>query len=628
MTFFLHSQAVSGDGSINQDAVEKLFDKNSSGPWGEFFREVFQNSNDARLSKSETFKFSIEVASIDSTFAQTLNDTVALMSEEVRQSLGFQDGAVSQDSNLLLVTDSNTSGLSGDVHPRTAQGRSNFVNFFYKLGQDLGRSEGGGSFGFGRNVFFPASRNRTIFVFTRYINELGQPDCRFMGMSAGKHFDLKGINYTGRHWWGLPGDGDTPVMPFSGNEASDLAKKFGLFESLPDGTGTVVGVLNPNHDDSGELIETLRACALVYAWPHLAPLFEGGPVSSEFVFRIDGLEIAPHDPAKVTSPVHIFYQAYLDQLNGKASGSSGHISPIEYVKGHDGLFAEFNIPRSEKTIGVLSWSRWPNAALPKTGDVFRAVGLPQNDSIALVRDARIVVRYLPIDRREDDTIARGVFVVSPNYDKVFRKSENLNHDDWSPSRLNLPRGSSNPVRQVLEAIPKQFRSTVGPGAGIGGSSNVDAVLGDAIGSFIRGLAISGEKTPSDSGRRGSKNPGVGKRPTISQVGRRLISKESGFAEGAFLFRLNIPEAYDDGTSWRVSFQPKTSLGEELEALSPAGSVPPAISKVTIGGDSIEARNFLVNRSHASKDIEVLVRFEANTRVVCDAVVLAAGEDVE
>ena len=81
MTFFLHSQEVSGDGSINQDAVEKLFDKNSSGPWGEFFREVFQNSNDARLSKNETFKFSIELLIISILEILEKYNTILLITE-------------------------------------------------------------------------------------------------------------------------------------------------------------------------------------------------------------------------------------------------------------------------------------------------------------------------------------------------------------------------------------------------------------------------------------------------------------------------------------------------------------------------------------------------------------------
>ena len=88
MTFYLHSQEVSGDGSINQDAVEKLFDKNTSGPWGEFFREVFQNSNDARVSKNETFRFSMEVASVEQRFRDALAETVKDMPPSLRASLG------------------------------------------------------------------------------------------------------------------------------------------------------------------------------------------------------------------------------------------------------------------------------------------------------------------------------------------------------------------------------------------------------------------------------------------------------------------------------------------------------------------------------------------------------------
>jgi hypothetical protein len=143
--------------------------------------------------------------------------------EEVSNQLGLANLGGDEEVKMLVVADSDTSGLSGGTNPQTAVDNSRFTQFFFDLGQRASTGQkSGGSFGFGRNVFFQASKVKTIFVFTRFKDELGMLRPRFMGMAAFKSLTVEGHRLTGRHWWGAPGDLTSVITPFEGEEAEKL----------------------------------------------------------------------------------------------------------------------------------------------------------------------------------------------------------------------------------------------------------------------------------------------------------------------------------------------------------------------------------------------------------------------
>jgi hypothetical protein len=164
--------------------------------WSVFIRETFQNSNDQRVSPHEKIEFNIEVSKLPEGAALFVEKAAKVRGPH-SSDRGLKFGPGMKFENMLVVSDSSTHGLSGTRNAEDEAGAtSNFCKFFFYTGQ-LRQTRGkGGTYGIGRNVLFTASRNRTVFAYSAFIEE-GARRTLFMGFSATDSFVHEGKNYQG-----------------------------------------------------------------------------------------------------------------------------------------------------------------------------------------------------------------------------------------------------------------------------------------------------------------------------------------------------------------------------------------------------------------------------------------------
>lgn len=604
----LHSQVMPPDGGINQEAIKKLFGS-SSNPWSVFFREVFQNSNDARIANDSPFEFIMEVGHLPAS-ALTLIKPIIQKVEKFPAWKGLSDYVSRGDHRTLVVVDRNTSGLDGGLRLSEDKIRSNFADFFFRLGRDTSRDSGGGAFGFGRNVFFQTSTTNSIFVYTRFKNGSGTGS-RFMGMSAGTHYHDGSQNLTGRHWWGAQ-DEELPIAPFTGVQADDLADTFGIKTVLGDATGTAIVVLGPATDDIDSLALKLRTCAEIYAWPHLLPINDSGEPSCEFTFISNGKLLEGINPRDSESPVNGYFLSAL--------GTEGNLTQVLDIKLERNLGAKtvelLKLPKEHKQLGRLTYVSLPSAILAPVEELYIECGLPEKSSIALYRDAKIVVKYLPIQNMDPQLRINGFFQVDPAYFRTFRDAENLTHDTWDHDLLGIAPGNTNPVKIALARISDHFSPNTESGNTQLGQNGGDAYVSDQVGKFLEGVFGGGSflpplDPPSGRGRGGG---GGARRPVLEPLSRAIKSANAELAIGTFVFSCLQKVKSDDFT---CNIKALTALGNgdvESQKDSPNGLPAPEVKTISTS-DGLQLENgFNFNQIGLESIIEVTVEFPRDSRV--------------
>lgn len=589
----IYSQEMPPDGGVNQDGISKLLAKEASNPWPTFFREVFQNSNDARISPLEPFTFRVETSKIGPDAAVTIRN--AKSDNGVAMSaLSSNLPQLSDSSTCLVVTDLGTTGLGGSTDPRLAEHDSRFANFFFKYGRESGNSHDGGAFGFGRNVFFSASKVSTVFVYTRYRNDQGVTSSRLMGMTANKHFTHGGRNFTGRHWWCEAKNSDGSYLPFSGPTADQLADTLG-FTAFPDGqTGTSVMVLSPNSSEIHSLAQILQATALVSAWPHF--LDEPGRVRAKFVFKSFGETLLTVEPTDSKSPLAPFAAAFLEAVNNPNSTKKLTCSSV-----HQALRDKFSDGKEiSRAMGGIVSEQFPKQVSPQSLQFFEDSGLPKSSAIALMRSPRIIVKYLQVGDVHSEIVTLGCFIVDPEWDPIFREAENLTHDEWEPSRLNLPKRAANPVNQTLTKIPEMF---VDETKRINGSGSGNASLADEIGAMLSSPSLGGYgiSVDEDDPINPDPTPRVNK-PKIVLKSKKLLQIEENCATALFIFEVR---GHDELQEHHLSAVPfvMTASGREVASDAPVGSMGLRITSLDIRSTGV-----------SQHEIDVKVEFETGTMI--------------
>jgi hypothetical protein len=603
----LHSQDVASDGGINQDAVAKLFGRSTEEPWAVFFREVFQNSNDARLSKSAPFDFVASTTYMpDSAKALVRASVNAVI--QLPAWRGLLEFLQKSSSPCLVIADRKTTGLTGGIDPKKDSTNSNFSNFFYKLGRDNSRDSGGGAFGFGRNVFFQSSRANSIFVYSRFKTDTGMTT-RFMGMAAGSHY-FDQTQKTGRHWWGESHQ-ELPVAPFEGAAADALAETFGISKHLGDDTGTAVMILDPDHHDLVELIKTLRTCAEIYAWPHLVALSDQSGPGCRFEFFANDEQLEDLDPTSPSSPIHSHYVA--------ATAPTDAIKKVMDISLANSLSHEtrekLSLPSEHKLLGRLSYLTLPTALAVEPPETYINCGLPSGSSIALYRDAKIIVKYLKVQAPDEQLTVRGTFEVAPTYFTTFRQAENLTHDEWEHGRLGLGRGLANPVKIALDKIVDVFAPTGIASTDTGGSQGGDVLLADKIGKFIDGLTGGGLfiENPQPGGGGGGGGGRVS-RPKLVINKSKIVEVLDTEAFADFSFELQNPSGSMGYTAVFDALVGTGDGGSESKSDKPAGTLDPKVVWVRVGDNQALPNGLDLDGLPDSTIITVRVSYPRNSRV--------------
>ncbi|OHV43331.1 hypothetical protein BCD48_28480 [Pseudofrankia sp. BMG5.36] len=500
------------------------------------------------------------------------------------------------DLSVLMVTDSGTHGLHGPTRADvSADGPTDFVNFVRNIGRDETRHLGAGTYGFGKGILYEASSCSTIVLFTRSTDD-GEPVSRFMALALGSAYARPedGQRFTGRHFWGEP-NATTGAEPVVGKAAEDLAASLGMTRIPSDRTGTALMVLAPKLDagqDLRDIVARVAAAASWHAWPHDMGVLTGGP-SIDFGLSCDGdpVPLPPRDQGVLRHYTSAYRLAQAYYRGDIEKGEHGPHTVTEICS-----------ERPARRLGVLV-SRGFERAPKSPSNLLEAPPADLENSIALMRNPRFVVKYLEIGVPNSTAGAAGVFVVDPDLNDDFARSEPVTHDDWIPDNAQTAKHKANPVRVALRKLRDEAKKTSTPPplpgsegmhAGIVGISELlGRFLGDASATdpgSSPGGASGKAGTPSGKnpvGGNGTGAPGSG--PTGRRGGgsparvsavlnqrHRLVAADSSGAEVEFGFRLSSEKR---SRAVYVTAEPRAVLdGNQTEPAdgTPAGAAVPSV----------------------------------------------------
>lgn len=440
------SQPFPPEGGQTAEGIKKQLGRPSLDEYAVLLRESVQNSWDARLDDSTAVDFRVSLRRLGTNalaWRRHLSDT------EVPGALGGVLRSLHSETWVLFLSDRGTTGLGGPLRSDEAvpPGKvANFVQFLRNVGEPRDKLLGGGTYGFGKGIFYRVSAASAIIV-DSHNNDQDTLDRRLMGACLGETYrrPSDNIRFTGRQWWGEIKDGIPD--PLTGAEAVGVSNDLG-FPGFDDGrTGTDIAVIAPDFtlgaDGDEEAVSVsaqdialhLRRALYWHLWPKMGS--EKHAPQMNFSIDVEGeeLELPPISELPVLGRLS-------EALDTIRSGDSTPFIMKKHKTTH-GALGRFSseYTHSDK---ILTETRLTRDILSHAP--FR----PPYRHIARMRSAELVVDYLETEPLATPDFGYvGVFRASDNADKYFAESEPPTHDSWQTGAL-----SGDALGVVLRA--KQF----------------------------------------------------------------------------------------------------------------------------------------------------------------------------
>ncbi|MFK4022509.1 hypothetical protein [Streptomyces albogriseolus] len=387
-------------------------------------RESAQNSWDARLPDSSTpVDYGIDMWTVTPAHAGAWRTLLPAGAPTNPDHFPLRNTLRHPVIRVLAVSDRGTRGLGGPTRANDAVGADrDFVSFIRNIGEPRDRALGGGTYGFGKGIFYLLSKSGSVLVHSRCRTSEGGYETRLIGCTLWKSYVAtergEDRRYTGRHWWGDT-SGDV-VEPLVGAAADAAAQRLGLRPFGPRKTGTTVVVIDPNLDEFEQPTDAADYLAETIAW-HLWPKMisaDGKPPAMRFSVTCDGVPYEVPNP-RTTSPLHMFVKAYEVMKSGQGRDLAC-LKPKKHL-GRLGL--------DKRIMPALERSR--ARELLGIEDVVHHV--------CLMRPAELVVSYRPGPKPPSIHQGyAGVFRADESMDEVYAKAEPPTHDAWNPHSLERP----------------------------------------------------------------------------------------------------------------------------------------------------------------------------------------------
>ncbi|GAA0403519.1 hypothetical protein GCM10009541_53360 [Micromonospora gifhornensis] len=489
------SQPFAPEGSAAAEGIVKQLGRPSLDPLTVLVREAAQNSWDARLPDG-VVEFGVDLRVLGEKVGAWRN---LLLPGPLTESNLNLDEALRPETVVLVISDRNTVGLGGPLRAgeRASDDETpDFVQFLRNVGEPSDHQFGGGTYGFGKGIFYRLSRVGTILVDTNTAAG-GPAGRRVMGAALGHSWYHKDRRFTGRHWWGQVAADDVPDPLLTG-EADAVAEALGLPGFADGRTGTDIVVLAAGLGAAGsepdsrertpaEAATFITSSILWNLWPKMIPDERGRQM--RFVVGVDGSSVAVPAPDTVDD-LAPFVEALRDVRAGRGTGYSRTVPP-KYA----GSFA-MAVGAAADSSRRLSVT----AARPFEGP---------SHHVARMRIAELVVDYMPGPVHPDARLSYGaVFKASEEADALFAHAEPPTHDDWISKGLS---GSARGV--VLGArtfVQKQLDEKLGLGPQAGGSGGLGE-LSALLASIVPArLDFGHESEESDRGGSSSSGEGTGR----------------------------------------------------------------------------------------------------------------------
>ncbi|MBJ6616430.1 hypothetical protein [Streptomyces sp. I4(2020)] len=387
-------------------------------------RESAQNSWDARLPAPSTpVDYSIDMWTVGPAHAGAWRTLLPAGAPTNPDHFPLRNTLRKTVIRVLAVSDRGTRGLGGPTRANDAVGADrDFVSFIRNIGEPRDRALGGGTYGFGKGIFYLLSKSGSVLVHSRCRTPDGDYETRLIGCTLWKSYVATehggDRRYTGRHWWGDT-SGDV-VEPLVGTAAEAAAQRLGLRSFGPRETGTTVVVIDPNLDEFEQPTDAADYLAETIAW-HLWPKMistDGKPPAMRFSVTCDGVPYEVSDP-RSTPPLHMFVKAYEVMKSGQGRDLAC-LKPKQHL-GRLGLDKRIMPPlersRAKELLGIENVVH----------------------HVCLMRPAELVVTYRPGPKPPSIHQGyAGVFRADESMDEVYAKAEPPTHDAWNSQSLERP----------------------------------------------------------------------------------------------------------------------------------------------------------------------------------------------
>jgi hypothetical protein len=400
-------------------------------------RESAQNSWDARVrTRTEPVDYSIDIWTVGAAHVAAWRDLLR-RGAPLNDHLPLHRSLSRPTIRAMAISDRGTRGLGGPTRADNAVTKDHdFVSFVRNIGEPRDAQLGGGTYGFGKGIFYLVSNPGTILLHTRCEVD-GRYETRLMGSALWKSYvanEPEGEKrYTGRHWWGDT-SGDV-VEPLVGAEAEAMAHRLGLTPFAEDETGTTIIMVDPNLDglEPTEAAEYLAETITWHLWPKMLEASDGRP-AMRFSVSSAGIDHPVPDPRE-TRPLNLFVAAY------------------EKMAGRDGKDLECYRPK--RFLGRLGLVKRTAPALEPTR-ASRMLGIETLvHHVCLMRPAELVVAYRPGPKPPSEFQSyAGVFRADTTMDETYAKAEPPTHDAWHPQSLEYPESTyiNTTFRRIDDAL--------------------------------------------------------------------------------------------------------------------------------------------------------------------------------
>ena len=377
----------------------------------------------------------------------------------------------------LEVSDRGTVGLGGPIRNDLAVDSgvdTDFIDLVFNIGAPRDAYLGGGTYGFGKTISYVASSVGTILIWSRCEGASGL-EHRLIGSAIGDGFNMDGLRFTGRHWWGNAIASESRVEPAVGDLAEELGDAVFATRFYRDVTGTSILILDPQFGgDSPEKNVELLAKAVVWnLWPKLLAE-QSGHSRMNITVQLNGTSIAL--PSIEQHPVLSGHAQCLLAVRAAQAGADPATLPLRYQVNVE----EIRLRRPVKLLGHLALTRYPVPSRTNS----------PSHAITFMRQAELVVQYF--ERQELDVEGfqwAGVFKPVADVDDSFALAEPPAHDDWVPKAVQ-DKDRRTEVRVALTRIREaadRYLSPRKPSVATSEAPPSAAHVGDMLADLLGGL---------------------------------------------------------------------------------------------------------------------------------------------
>ncbi|UVO13484.1 hypothetical protein NM962_05045 [Mycobacterium sp. SVM_VP21] len=492
MSMERYSEPYNATGGLAAIGVLNQLGRPDTEPLEVLVREAVQNCWDAKRPDSARIRVAIGRSTLDQAGVSFLRSQV-LVNPPPGLALGHE---MREGMHTLYFADFGTHGLAGPTRADRPGEPRDFVDFVRNIGQPPDKDFGGGSFGYGKAAFYIASAARTVIIDSLCRTDDGQLERRLLGCALGQTFDVEGVPFTGRHWWGRMENG--VPEPVTGRYAEEIAAALGLPpRNGADDLGTTVLIIAPSvtietGDGTDPTMDFIAEAIAWNFWPRMIDTAGGAQSTMKFSISDNGKKV--RIPTPRTHPQLRGFVEAMDRLRQDPDASLDDEFMID---------SEVRSLRPARKLGRLVVKKDPVAPadLPD-----RPVPLGARRTrtsvhhIALMRAPELVVTYMegPIPLAGRMGYA-GVFKSALDIDEAFKAAEPPTHDDWV-ARSVVDRHARSFVNIALERIQAQCRLAAGYNATVRHVNDADAIplgeFADALAALMPGQEGPGARRPA------------------------------------------------------------------------------------------------------------------------------------